>query len=113
MMKELNKTIGAMFLTDSKFTVQVETPPSMLHPEVNLPENYIQETLQRDMVQRLSIELSKKFQKEIKKEPTHFGGERHKLELFVFTEPMFKHMIEFIVSEMPEERIQEIRSKNC
>ena len=111
-MKELNNAIGAMFLTNAKMTVQVETPPEMLHADMNLPESYVQEVLRRDMIERLCGELYKKFEKEIKKEPSHFGGERHRLDLYVFTEPMFKHMVEFIISQIPEEKLQEMRSKH-
>jgi hypothetical protein len=111
-MKELNNAIGALFLTNAKMTVQVETSAEMLHPEVNLPEGYVQERMRRDMIERLSRELHQKFEKEIKKEPSHFGGERHRLDLYVFTEPMFKHMVEFIISQIPEEKLQEIRSNS-
>jgi hypothetical protein len=110
-MNELNKAVGAIFLTNAKMTVQVETSAEMLHPKSYLPEGYVQETLRRDMIERLCGELYKKFEKEIKQEPSDFGGERHRLDLYVFTEPMFKHMVEFIISQIPEERLQEIRSK--
>ena len=109
-MKELNNAVGAIFLTNAKFTVQVETSPEMLHPNMNLPEVYVQEKLRQDMIERLSRDLHQKFEKEIKKESTPFGGERHRLDVYVFTEPMFKHMVEFIISQIPEEKLKEIRS---
>jgi hypothetical protein len=109
-MEELNKMIGAMFLTNAKWTVQVEASPEMLYPNTNLPEGYMQERLRRDMIDRFSRDLHQKFEKEIKKEITHFGGEKHRLDLYVFTEPMFKLMVEYIISEFPEERLQEIRT---
>jgi hypothetical protein len=109
MIEELNKAVGAMFLTNAKWTVQVENPSEMLHPNMNLPEGYVQEKLRRDMIERLSRDLHQKFEKEIKKESTPFGGERHRLDLYVFTEPMFKLMVEYIISEFPEHRLRELR----
>ncbi len=111
-MKELNNAIGALFLTNAKMSVQVEASAEMLHPKANLPEGYVQQTLRRDMIERLCGELYKKFEKEIKQEPSDFGGERHRLDLYVFTEPMFKYMVEFIISQIPEEKLQEIRSNS-
>jgi hypothetical protein len=110
MIEELNKAIGSMFLTNAKWTVQVETSPEMSHANMHLPEGYVQERLRRDMIERLSRDLHQEFEKEIKKEPTHFGGEKHRLDLYVFTEPMFKLMVEYIISQFPEERLQEIRT---
>jgi hypothetical protein len=109
MIEELNKAVGAMFLTNAKWSVQVETPPEMLHANINLPEGHVQEMLRRDMIERLSRDLHQKFEKEIKKEQTPFGGEKHRLDLYVFTEPMFKLMVEYIISEFPEQRLREIR----
>jgi hypothetical protein len=109
-MKELNNAIGAMFLVNAKMTVQVETSIEMQQQMSHLPEGYMEERLHRDMIERLSRELYQKFEKEIKIEPSHFGGERHSLGLYVFTEPMFKRMVEYIISQIPEEKLQEIRS---
>ena len=111
MISEVNKSIGAMFLTNAKFTAQVKTPYEILQPDTSLPMHQIEEILRRQMIERISKDLYSKFAKEIKKESEPFGVQSHRLELFVFTEPMFKLMLEYIISEMPEARIKEIRGQ--
>jgi hypothetical protein len=111
-MQELYKQVAAKFLNDSRFIVQVQTPPEMLHPEVNLPKEYIKERLHAEMIQRVGQELAKVFEKEIKTEDTGGFGERHTLEFFAFPKEAFKLMVEFIVAEMPEQEINRIRSNS-
>lgn len=112
-MNELYKLVAAKFLTDARFTVQVQTPIEYQDSRHTLPKEVMQEMLRRDMLQRVSSEMVKRFEKEIKVEPVRpeqFQGERHSLEFMAFTMPEFKHIVEFMIAEMPLSEIQRIRS---
>ena len=110
-MEELYKIIGAKFLTDAMFTVQVQTSLYMSPPETHLPKEYIVEKLNHEMIRKITDEMFKKFQKEIKIENVGGFGERHTLEFFAFPKTAFKLMVEYIISEMPENEINRIRNK--
>lgn len=110
-MEELYKIIGAKFLTDAKFQCQVQTPLDIFHSEINLPKEIILEKLHRDMSFSIGNEIFKKFQKEIKIKEVGGFIEQHNLEFFAFSSNTFKLMIEYIISEMPEEEINRLRNK--
>ena len=114
-MNELYKLIAAKFLTDACFRIQVQTPIEYQDSRHTLPKEVMQEMLRRDMLQRVSLEMVKRFEKEIKVEPVkpeQFQGERHTLEFMAFTMPEFKLIVEFMIAEMPLSEIQRIRSVN-
>ena len=108
--EELNNVIGAKFLVDSKFTIQVQTPPEMWRPDTNIPKEYIEERLRHDMINSATQEMIKKFEKEIKVENVGGFGERRTLEFFAFPKSAFKLMVEYIISEMPKSAIDRIRN---
>lgn len=109
-MEELYRIVGAKFLNDARFHVRVQTPLEMLSPDTYLPKEFIIERLSYEMINRISHDLFKVFQKEIKVKNVGGGfGEQHDLEFFAFPKESFKLMIEYIISEMPETEINRIR----
>lgn len=114
-MNELYKLVAAKFLTDARFRVQVQTPIEYQDSRHSLPKEVMQEMLHRNMIQDVSNKMMKRFEKEIKVEPIRpeqFQGESHSLEFMAFTMPEFKHIVEFMIAEMPLSEIQRIRSAN-
>lgn len=114
-MNELYKLVAAKFLTDACFRVQVQTPIEYQDSRQSLPKEVIQEMLRRDMLQGVSRKIMERFEKEIKVEPVRpeqLQGERHSLEFMAFTMPEFKHIVEFMIAEMPLSEIQRIKSTN-
>jgi hypothetical protein len=109
-MQELYNALGAKFLVDSKFKVQVETSAELYDPANRLPEEFIKESLQQGMLQSMAAELHSRFKKEIKVTQYPIGGETHELSLFAFTPTEFKLAVEWIISQMPESTMQRIRS---
>jgi predicted RNA methylase len=111
-MTELYKLVGAKFLLDSRFRVQVQTPPEFTYHELRVPKDKIDAMLRYQMIERVSKDMINKFEKEIEVENVgEFGGERHTLEFYAFPKEAFKLMIEYIIHETPEHEIQRIKSK--
>jgi len=110
-MEELYKMVGAKFLTDARFMVQVGISLEMFSPKNNVPKEYIIERLHRDMITNISNEIFKKFQKEIKVETVENYQEQHTLEFFAFPKSAFKLIVEYIISEMHADEILKIRNK--
>ena len=106
-MEELYKQVAAKFLVDSKFHTQVEVTHEALNNSY-IPKESMVEYLNRELIERLTGEMGKRYEKEIKTENTQIG-EKRTLELYVFPKTQFKLMIEFIVSQMPESEIARIR----
>jgi hypothetical protein len=105
-MNTLDKTVGAMFLANSRFKTQVEIPFDMLDPRCNIDH---QERVKYEMVQRISKHIEDSFSKEIKKQQTS-RGEVHSLELFILPTEALKLAVEYIISEMPQSEIDRIRT---
>lgn len=100
--------VGKKFLTDSRIIAQVGINRNVSQFR-DLPVDEVEKRVESEMTYRFSQEVLKVFGKEITKtdnEDTY--STLYKLDLFVFSAPMFKLMIEYIISEYPTHEINRI-----
>ena len=104
---ELNKAVGAMFLSNSLFKTSVHITHDMLnHEGINHEER-----VKYEITKNISNHMMHTSSKEIKKEQV-YSGEVHSLELYLFPTPSLKLAVEYIVSQMPQSEIDRIRKSN-
>jgi hypothetical protein len=102
----LNKTIGAMFLSQSQFRSKFSVPNDMAQHVSGI--NY-KRLAEARLFQSLAEELRNSFSKEVKIEQDYMG-DTHLLELYVFPPAALKLAVEYIISEMPQSEINRIRT---
>ena len=105
-LSKLNKVVGSMFLSNSKFKTQVHLSSEMLNPESNIDH---QKRVEYELFQNISKHIVSNFSKEIKKQQG-YDGETHSLELYIFPTEALKLAVEYIISEMPQSEIDRIRT---
>jgi hypothetical protein len=105
-MDVLNKTVGAMFLSQSKIRTMFRVSNDMAQHVSNIDYERLVEAR---LFQSLAEELRNMFSKEVKIEQDYMG-DTHSLELYVFPPAALKLAVDYIISEMPQSEIDRIRT---
>lgn len=106
--QNINNVVGSVFLTQSRFITQMYLTSDMLDPKRNI--NY-QEKIKYEITQLISKHIFDKFSKEIEKELMYDRGEKHSLELHIFSAEGLRLAVEYIISEMPQHKIDKIKNE--
>jgi hypothetical protein len=105
-MNALNKTAGAMFLSQSRFRTNFRVTNEMIQGTQKINHK---ERIQYELFKSLTYELQSKFSKEIKIEQ-YRDDDNYSLELYVFPPAALKLAVEYIILEMPQSEIDRIRT---
>ena len=100
---ELYKSVGALFLAKAKFTANMQVDSSIL----NYPN--AEKEITARLVKNVTGLLVDTFAKQVEHTEVIEGKIYYKLSFFAFTQPEFKLMVEYIISQIPESEILRIR----